>query len=265
MPSRHLGVGALIAAISGLIILRYSFCTSRQALSFVSRYRTLARPFLVEYSVAGGSAQAVTLGTANLAGLAASGALRAGQALIGPTNILYSALRVVFLPELSRLDGSRSKRGRRLAMQVCLIATAGTAIICAAVVLIPTSWGLALFGQSWALVQLVLLPLCAQKVVSVAGMGPQLALRASWHAKESAQVRAIAAISSLGFGLGGAAVFGLPGAAYGLALSALVMTGGYYVAYSRVIRLGAPHSPRKPEQESRREAASDDTVASSAA
>lgn len=108
--------------------------------------------------------QAVPYVVAILSGsLAAVAALRAGQTLLGPINIV-----VLGLMPLLQMAVARRARDRRQVVWVVHVCNAGILALCVAygavLVAIPDSIGEQLFGDTWKYAALMLLPLAFHRV-----------------------------------------------------------------------------------------------------
>jgi hypothetical protein len=159
-------------------------------------------------------------GIAIVTGLATVGALRAAQLLLGPLNVILIATPFVAMAEgvklLKRSD--RSLRDGCLLLSAALIAA--TFAWGAVTLALPDSLGLIVLGQSWGSGRNVLLPAVLATAGSSAIVGPWVGLRALGAARQSLRVRVFHSTALLTCALGGAALAGTQGAAWGLATGA---------------------------------------------
>ena len=93
--------------------------------SWIRSQRDLALPYLGEFAALG-AGEAALFGVAGLAGLAAAGALRAGQILVGPLRVLFLGVRLAAVPEGVRLlrDPRSSPRAAALRLSAGLAGVA---------------------------------------------------------------------------------------------------------------------------------------------
>lgn len=213
------GGGATIAAATG-VVQSGAVPDPRRALSWWRQERELAPRFFVEFAARNGAMQAAVYCTAAIAGLAEAGALRAGQILLGPLNVLFMGLNLVAVPEAVRLVQSP----RRLLQMTRFLSLS---LACASLVwglillAVPRSLGQSLLGESWDGARTVLLPLSIGLAAIGAGSGGEIGLRALLLARKSLRVRVIVASLALAGAAIGAALGGGAGAAWGLTAALL--------------------------------------------
>jgi O-antigen/teichoic acid export membrane protein len=209
------GAGALTACAGALqagIVPR-----PREVMGWLRSQRDLAPRYLAEFGARNGAQTGIVYAAASLSGLAAAGALRAGQIVLGPPNILNMGLTGAAIPEAVRAL-RRSRRHLWRLTQLLSLAIALPALLWGAVVLaLPDDVGRALLGASWEPAQAVLVPLTLALAASGALTGPTVGLRALADARRSLRARLITGMMSFGGGLVGTVIGGAPGAATGLA------------------------------------------------
>ena len=184
--------------------------------------RDLAIPFTAESMTSVVSSQAVLYALGLIVDLAAVGALRAGQLLLGPLNILLQGVQLVALPEAV---GAAAQGPGRLVRVVRTVAVAQFALVGAfgAVVLVmPDAVGSAILGASWAVAQPVLPPLIVGYLGIAGTFACHIGLRALAAARRSLRATIITAVLTLTLGILGATAAGAVGAAWGLAIAALL-------------------------------------------
>jgi O-antigen/teichoic acid export membrane protein len=181
------------------------------------RQKDLARQFVGEFVVRSGGTQLITYAVGGILGFTAVGALRAGQILLGPFNILFQGLWLVVIPEQVRLLRIGRSRLRSATMRISF-ALAGSALVYGLVAqLIPSEIGTALLGPSWKGARSVVLPLAVSMSGLGAVMGSASALRALGAARRSLQARAVTTLLLAIGGIIGAIVGGAVGTALGMA------------------------------------------------
>ena len=171
LPLLIWGGSGLLSGLLGLVLLgvlpRYP-----GAVRWAVAQRRLTGYLLLEYALSQGLAQVGIL-TVGLLGTAAGvGALRAGQVLIGPLNILGTAAFMFAVPEVARRVTVPSATRRRFALLVTAALGGAAACYCALLLLLPDGVGGQLLGDSWTGAQSVLLPTCVLAVSAAAATGP---------------------------------------------------------------------------------------------
>ena len=138
---------------------------------------------------AGGAAYAGLWLLGVTSGLVAVGAVRVGQTIYGPINVLYTGILLTLVPQGARL---RSVPGALLVFfTACgrLTILSISAIATAAVSLLPTSAGVALFGESWYEATAVLFPLGVALCGGGAMAGAIAGFRSLGRARTSLRIR----------------------------------------------------------------------------
>jgi O-antigen/teichoic acid export membrane protein len=225
LTTRAVSVGSLVAvwgvsgAIAGIFgMLQSSVMPSPPRIGgWFRNHKDLIPRYLGEFAVSTVAGQISAFGLGALGGLAQVGALRAGQLLLGPLNVLFLGVGVAAVPEGVRalqVSSSRLLRScRRLAMTLALCAlTLGVAVWA-----IPDSAGTALLRKNWTGGHALVIPLALGMAGFGTLLGAGVGLRALAAARMSFRARLLTAPLSLLGGLGGAAVNGAAGAAWGLA------------------------------------------------
>ncbi len=214
------GGAALVAAVVGAVQARVVPRPWR-ARRWLTRHRDLSGRLGLDYVLNMGAVNAATYLVGAIAGLAAVGALRAAQVLLGPLTLAFAAASAFALPLLSRW----SAEGRRLlrpAVAVSAVLSAITLVWSVALYVLPTSVGTALLGDSWTVARAVL-PLSAAAMLALALVtGATTALKGMGLAGRLLRITVVQSPLILALGCGGAALAGAQGAAAGLALAQAV-------------------------------------------
>lgn len=163
----------------------------------------------------GVSTNAVPVVLAAVGGLTATAALRAGQTLFGPLNMVSSGLTPIITVEAVRDLRRGASQWRLLGVWSSLMAVVG-ACLGLVIWILPDSWGEVLLGDSWALVPLVLLPLSVQALIRGPFICGPLVLRARHLLDEALRLRLVTTIISLLLPMTGIALGDAEGAAWGL-------------------------------------------------
>ncbi|MFD9101890.1 hypothetical protein ACIRSJ_02265 [Streptomyces virginiae] len=227
------GLSALPALAVGLWLLRPYVRGSRADLRPYLRRGHLGQRFVVEFAVGNGSSQLAVLGLGVFATPLAVGALRGATTLFGPLNVLFNSANAFGPPVLGRLGGKRATVRATAALGVVLAAVgAGWAT---ALYLLPDRLGRELLGDTWAAASALLPATGAQYAVMGLGTCALLTLRVL-APKATLSLQVVFSLLSVGLLLGGYAVWGVAGAAWGLAAGSALKA---LAAWWRVARLPA--------------------------
>lgn len=214
------GAAGGLAAIAGgfqtraLPSLRRTPAWLRDTSALSSRY---AGEFLT--TVAG--TQLTLFGVGVVAGLAQAGALRGGQVVLGPLNVLFMGTALVAVPEALRALRESRRRLEVVVAKVSGVLTVAALVWGIAVLALPDSAGEAVLGETWDAAEPLVLPLTVWLAGLGAASGPTTALRALGAAGRSLRTRAVVTVASIVLSIGGAVVAGAEGAAWGLAAAAI--------------------------------------------
>ncbi|MFD3467027.1 hypothetical protein ACFWWM_11765 [Streptomyces sp. NPDC058682] len=228
------GLSALPALAVGLWLLRPYVRGSRTDLRPYLRRGHLGQRFVVEFAVGNGSSQLAVLGLGVFATPLAVGALRGATTLFGPLNVLFNSANAFGPPVLGRLGGKRATVRATAALGLVLAAVgAGWAT---ALYLLPDRLGRELLGDTWAGASALLPATGAQYAVMGLGTCALLTLRVL-APKATLSLQVVFSLLSVGLLLGGYAVWGVAGAAWGLAAGSALKA---LAAWWRVARLRVP-------------------------
>ncbi|MCJ1680866.1 hypothetical protein MTF65_26670 [Streptomyces sp. APSN-46.1] len=225
------GVSALPALGLGLWLLRPYVRGAGVDLRPYVRRGHLGQRFVVEFAVGNGSSQLAVLGLGVFGTPLAVGALRGATTLFGPLNVLFNSANAFGPPVLSRLGGKRATVRATVLLGLVLAGVGGgwAAVLYA----LPDRVGRQLLGDTWAAASALLPATGAQYAVMGLGTCALLTLRVL-APKATLSLQVVFSLVSVGLLLGGYAVWGVAGAAWGLAAgSALKAAAGW----SRVARL----------------------------
>jgi O-antigen/teichoic acid export membrane protein len=199
--------------------------------TWVRQQRDLVPRFVAEAITGSGAAQVVILAVGALVGLAGAGAIRAGQLLLGPMQVMFMAVTLIAVPEAVRiLRGGLSQLVRAC---VLLAAVMSATVVAWAVLLLmlPESLGTSLLGPTWTGAREVILPLGFALAALAASSGAGIGLRAMADARGSLRARLVDSSANVVAGTAGAALGGATGAAWGLAIGAVCGTLAYWTMF----------------------------------
>ncbi|MCP3757152.1 hypothetical protein NLX94_19995 [Streptomyces sp. TBY4] len=229
------GLSALPALALGLWLLRPSVRGAGATdLRPYLRRGYLGQRFAVEFAVGNGSSQLAVLGLGVFATPLAVGALRGATTLFGPLNVLFNSASSFGPPVVGRASG---KRGvvRLTALMGGALAVTGAAWG-AVLYALPERAGRALLGDTWRAAAALLPATGAQYAVMGLGTCALLTLRVL-NPKATLSLQVVFSLLSVALLLGGYAVWGVAGAAWGLALGSAAKAAAGWL---RVARLPAP-------------------------
>ncbi|WP_327255031.1 hypothetical protein [Streptomyces sp. NBC_01244] len=231
------GISALPALALGLWLLRPSVRGGAGGAIDLRPYLRrgyLGQRFVVEFAVGNGSSQLAVLGLGVFATPLAVGALRGATTLFGPLNVLFNSANAFGPPVVGRASG---KRGvvRLTALMGGALAVTGAAWG-AVLYALPERVGRELLGDTWQAAAALLPATGAQYAVMGLGTCALLTLRVL-NPKATLSLQVVFSLLSVGLLLGGYAVWGVAGAAWGLALGSASKAAAGWL---RVARLPSP-------------------------
>lgn len=178
------------------------------------------------YSV---SEHVAVLGIAVLISDGALGSLRAGQILIQPSIMLLAVVHVFMLPRFAGQD-NRTLYGRP-PLAISTAAVVGSAVVLGLIMVSFDFLRDLLFGGAIAIGLTLAIPLALGALTSAASAGPALALKADQKGVAFIRARALTASVGLAAIIAGTMIFGVVGAAWGMAAQGamylLVMFGAW--------------------------------------
>jgi O-antigen/teichoic acid export membrane protein len=207
------GLSATVAACFGVVQARVLPKPTR-TLYWWRQQRELSSRYMGEFASGTAAARLSDFGVGGVAGLAAVGALRGGQVLVGPLNVLVVGTRLVGVPEGVEMLRRSPRRLLRLSMFVSLALGVVCVLWGVLILMIPGSIGSALLGSTWTGARQVALPSALATAASGALVGAGIGLRAMLQVQRALRVRVIFSVLVVVSLVGGAAVAGAPGAAW---------------------------------------------------
>ena len=220
------GIAGGLAAIVGSLQTRLLPVNLRGAVSWVSQQRDLGWRYVMENVAISSASQLRMYGLGAIAGLAAVGAVRGGQLLLGPFLAVLMGVSLVAVPEAARV----LRRSPRQLPLFC-IALGGSQAVgallwgVALLVLLPERVGEELLGPVWSLAAALIVPTTLVVVHGSLSDGAFAGLRAMGAAPRSLTAQLLAAFAYVTGGLAGAALGGATGSAWGVAIATLLGAG----------------------------------------
>jgi hypothetical protein len=224
-------VAAVIASVQGGAMPRPA-----HAARWWREHRDLGSRYVAEVTAGMGASQLALYGIGGIAGLAAVGALRAADIVLGPLNIVLQGIQLVAIPEGVRLLRTSAQRLRG----ACAALAAGLSALALVwgwlALAVPSEIGAVLLGSNWTPARSVLLPMTLALAGTGATTGALVGLRALAAANRSLRARLISSSVVLAGAITGAAAGGAMLAAWGLAMAMWVGAAGWWWQFLRALR-----------------------------
>lgn len=216
------GLTAGVAAVFSAVLARTPPDPRRTA-AWLREHRDIGPRFLAENVLLGTSGQVRSVVVAATGGLAAVGAIRGAEMMIGPAVALLMGVSQVAVPEAVRAEA----RGRRPFRRTCLVLSSGLSGMVVAwgmavILLFPLGFGQALLGSVWASAYPLILGVMVSAAAGCFHVGPSAGLRALGRADLTLRSQLVVTILLVTLGGVGAFFWSAPGAVWGSALASLL-------------------------------------------
>jgi hypothetical protein len=221
------GGSAGLAAAGGMVQARL-IPRVTDAVRWPRQHRDLAPRYLGESLSQSSAGQVRLYGLAAIAGLAAAGALRAAELLLGPMNTIIMGIAMMAVPEAARLLRRSTHRLQSFCLLLSSLGAGGALIWGAALLLVPESLGWHILRSAWQPASALLLPVTLTLVGFGFSIGAWAGVRALGAASRSLRAQGIGSLAYLVGSLGGAALDGAAGAAWGSAAGTLIGAGVWW-------------------------------------
>lgn len=211
-------VGGLAGAVQARILPRLSL-----AARWHRTHQHLAVRYLSENITFNAATQLRLYGVGVISGLAAVGALRASELLLGPVNLVMMGVGTLMaIPEAAKLANRDLAHMRRFVIGISVL-TASAGLVWGLIVgMLPDRLGEELMGATWQPAVALLVPTTAMIALLGVWAGAWAGLRALGAARRSLRSQLLGASVFLVGALAGAVVDGAAGAAWGSAAGNLV-------------------------------------------
>jgi hypothetical protein len=214
------GAAGCAAAVAGAWQTR-AFPVLRPPLRWWRRTKSLAGRLAVEFATLGLAGQLALYAVIAAGGLAAGGALRGAQSLLGVVNVLFAGLLYTLVPHGASLARSSPRAVHDLSRRVAAACGLGALALGLGLSLLPAKAGETLLGATWSSAQNVLVPLAVSLGFAGVVFGATAGLRSLGDASSSLRARLTVAPLTVAGAAAGAA-FGAREAAIGLAAAGLL-------------------------------------------
>ncbi|SFC68543.1 hypothetical protein [Streptomyces aidingensis] len=235
------GLSAVPALLlGGALLLRATRGAPPAPLRGLLGRQHLGRRFVVEFGVGNAGTQLAVIWLGVLADPLAVGALRGASTLFGPMNVLFNATTGFGPPLLGRIAGPR-RQARATALAG--VALAGTAALWAtALALLPGAAGRQLLGDTWSAAAGLLPATGSQYAAMAVGVCGLLTLRVL-APRTTLPLQVVFSLLSVGLLLGGYALGGVLGAAWGLCAGSAAKALATRLRIRALLRPPAPPPP----------------------
>lgn len=227
------GGTATIAAIYGI---RQSGVVPRPAgaIGWLRTHSDLGPRFLIENIVLGAGGQIRPLIVAASGGLAAAGAIRGAEMLVGPVAALLMGIGQVAVPEAARA----LSRGGHALWRLCAVLSGGLSAIAVSwgvviLVVFPFGIGELALGTVWPEARGLVLGVIVSAAAGCLYVGPSAGLRALGRADQTMQCQLIATSLFVGCAAVGGVFWGAQGVVWGSAIAAVA---GVWVWWNRLAK-----------------------------
>ncbi|HEY3561731.1 MAG TPA: hypothetical protein VGL05_29905 [Kribbella sp.] len=229
------------AAVAGLYGIRQAGVLPRPAgaIGWLRSHSDLGPRFLVENVVLGAGGQIRTLIVAASGGLAAAGAIRGAEMLVGPVAALLMGVGQVAVPEAARA----LTRGGRALWRLSAALSGGLSAIALAwgvviLVVFPLGIGELVLGSVWADARTLVLGVIISAAAGCLYVGPSAGLRALGRADQTMQCQIVATTMFVVFATVGGVFWQAQGVVWGSATASVLGIG---VWWSRLAKARREH------------------------
>ncbi|MFD3515675.1 hypothetical protein [Streptomyces sp. NPDC058657] len=229
------GASAAVAAVFGSFQSRIR---PRPVLArgWLREQRDLGYRYLVENVSLSGAAQLRAYGLGALVGVGAVGAVRGSELLLGPFLAVLMGLSLVTVAEAARV----LRRAPHRLSPFCLLlggGQAGAALLWGgALLLVPDRTGTLVLGDVWPSASALIVPATLGVAGAGLGVGAAAGLRALAAARRSLRCQLFASACYVGGGLGGAALGGTAGSAWGVAAATAAGSAVWWLQLRSALR-----------------------------
>lgn len=204
--------------------------------AWLREQRDLGYRYLAENVSLSGASQLRAYGLGAIAGVSAVGAVRGAELLLGPFLAVLMGLSLVTVPEAARV---LREAPHRLGRFCFLLAggLAGAALLWGAALLLVPDWaGEHVLGEVWPSASQLIMPVTVGVAGAGVGVGAAAGLRALAAARRSLRCQLFASVGYAGGGLGGAALAGTVGSAWGVAAANVAASALWWLQLRAALR-----------------------------
>ncbi|MEU3597633.1 hypothetical protein ABZ714_02680 [Streptomyces sp. NPDC006798] len=199
-------------------------------------HRDLGYRYLVENAGVAGAAQLRAYGLGAVVGLGAVGVIRGAELLLGPFLAVLMGLSLVTVAEAARVLRQAPHRLGRFCLLLGGGQAAGALLWGAALLLVPDRAGAFVLGDVWPGAAELIVPAALGVAGAGLGVGAAAGLRALAAARRSLRCQLFASACYVGGGLGGAALAGTSGSAWGVAAATVTGSAVWWLELRSALR-----------------------------
>ncbi|WP_406101824.1 hypothetical protein OG698_05770 [Streptomyces sp. NBC_01003] len=206
------------------------------ARGWLREQRDLGYRYLVENVSLSGANQLRAYGLGAIVGVSAVGAVRGAELLLGPFLAVLMGLSLVTVPEAARV----LRRAPQRLGTFCLLLGGGQAVAAllwgGALLLMPVRLGELVLGSVWNSAAELIVPITLGVAGAGLGTGAAAGLRALAAARRSLRCQLFASACYVSCGLGGAALAGTVGSAWGVAAATVSGSAVWWLQLRSALR-----------------------------
>ncbi|WP_338673463.1 hypothetical protein V1460_10405 [Streptomyces sp. SCSIO 30461] len=206
------------------------------AREWVREHSDLGYRYLVENTCVSGAGQLRAYGLGALVGVSAVGVVRGAELLLGPFLAVLMGLSLVTVAEAARVVRHTPHRLGAFCLLLGGAQAAAALLWGAALLLVPDRFGEFALGGVWHSASELIVPATLGVAGAGLGTGAAAGLRALGAARRSLRCQLIASACYVGGGLGGAAVAGTVGSAWGVAAATLCGSAVWWLHLRSAVR-----------------------------
>jgi O-antigen/teichoic acid export membrane protein len=210
------------------------------ARSWMREHRDMSGYLLAEYLLGAGAFQGGILAVGALKGgpegLAIVGAFRAAQVVLGPLNMLGTALQTFALPQLSRRDWLTARQRWKVALAIGGFMASVALVYSVILLLLPREAGMLMFNDSWDGARAVLLPMAIGATAGALCQGCAIVIYSLGLARRTFRIMSVEAPLVFTLMIGGAFTGGAVGAAWGMCIDQVSLVPLWFWTLRGVLR-----------------------------
>ena len=207
-----------------------------QARGWLREQRDLGYRYLVENVSLSGASQLRAYGLGAIVGVSAVGAVRGAELLLGPFLAVLMGLSLVTVPEAARVLRQAPHRLGRFCLFLGGGQATGALLWGSALLLMPGRLGELALGDVWHSSSHLIVQITLSVAGAGLGTGAAAGLRALGAARRSLKCQLFASACYVGGGLGGAALAGTSGSAWGVAAATISGSAVWWLQLRSALR-----------------------------
>jgi len=207
-----------------------------QACGWLREQRDLGYRYLVENVSLSGASQLRAYGLGAIVGVSAVGAVRGAELLLGPFLAVLMGLSLVTVPEAARVLRQAPHRLGRFCLFLGGGQATGALLWGSALLLMPGRLGELALGDVWHSSSHLIVQITLSVAGAGLGTGAAAGLRALGAARRSLKCQLFASACYVGGGLGGAALGGTAGSAWGVAAATISGSAVWWLQLRSALR-----------------------------